>query len=249
MSPIRLGPRVACCRVRRRCLSSAAVRSPRARIALIRLFVVRASACRACSDWHFGGPPRASQVGDGTDVGMGGAHTDPAAGRRLSRSVMLAQVNQGDHRRDETAGACKWRSPSRVTTSVVTHSTSACGRFGAAGSVTNEAPRSSSGDNHTSLSTAWEPRPFSTALLRFDPHPISGYSEKAHCPPEALNCLTSSFTSRIGHPVRMGRSRPPAIRATARTPPWASALPLLPDQTPRQFVRVRQQHCEPCPRT
>lgn len=73
-------------------------------------------------------------------AGMDGGLADPEPGGDLRRSGVFGQVHQCHHR---ALGRSEPASPvalSRVVISMVTHSTSACGRSGAAGWMTNEAP-------------------------------------------------------------------------------------------------------------
>lgn len=80
------------------------------------------------------------QAGDGGDVRVGGVDGHPEADRDPGEGVSW-------RRRCTRAVSARWcggslhlRSPSRVTMSIATHSTRACGRSSAAGQGTNRAP-------------------------------------------------------------------------------------------------------------
>lgn len=79
------------------------------------------------------------QTGHGRDVGMGGPDGYPEASRDPGEGVVASQVHRATSAR-RCGGSLHRRSPSRVTMSIVTHSTRAWGRSSAAGWGTNEAP-------------------------------------------------------------------------------------------------------------
>jgi hypothetical protein len=79
------------------------------------------------------------QVDDRAGVGVGGGLADPEPGGDLREGGVFAQDTSATIARRD-GRSLQRRSPSRVMTSMVTHSTSACGRSSAAGWMTNEAP-------------------------------------------------------------------------------------------------------------
>lgn len=94
---------------------------------------------RLAQDAQQTGCPVGEQIDDGCRVGVGGSDGDTEPGRELGERVVPAQVRQADQG-TLVWRELQWRSPSRVTMSMVTHSTRAWGRSSAAEYGTNAAP-------------------------------------------------------------------------------------------------------------
>lgn len=80
--------------------------------------------CVLAQDLEQAGRPRGQEIDHRGRVGVGGADRDAEPGRYLGQGVVLAQVQKTD-KRALGGKSLQRRSPSRVTMSMVTHSTSA----------------------------------------------------------------------------------------------------------------------------